>query len=186
MSRASSPPEKACCCTVASTSGTAQAAPISGAFDLIDHFGHAVNERSYGDRHLLVFFGFTHCAVVCPRELEKLDRALRLLGPLASAIQPLYITVDPARDDPATMCRYLSKLSAGFVGLTGTAEQVEAAKRSYRVFAQAVQDASAPGGYAVPHTAFAYLMAPGGRYKAHFSESLDAEAVAQRIRGHLG
>lgn len=162
-----------------------QSAPISGVFDLIDHFGHAVNERSYGDRHLLVFFGFTHCAVVCPRELTKLDGALRLLGPLASAIQPLYVTVDPGRDEPSAMRRYLSQFSADFIGLTGTAEQVEAAKQSYRVFAEPVHDAAAPGGYVVPHTAFAYLMAPGGRYKAHFSDSLDAEVVAQRMRRHL-
>ena len=185
MSRASSPPDRACCCAVASPSDPGQSAPISGVFDLIDHFGHAVNERSYGGRHLLVFFGFTHCAVVCPRELGKLDGALRLLGPLASAIQPLYVTVDPARDDPSAMRRYLSQFSAGFIGLTGTAEQVEAAKKSYRVFAEPVHDAAAPGGYVVPHTAFAYLMAPGGRYKAHFSDSLDAEVVAQRMCRHL-
>jgi protein SCO1/2 len=185
MTRTSSPsPDRACCCAVAPPSAQAQS-PISGAFDLIDHFGRAVNERSYGDRHLLVFFGFTHCAVVCPRELEKLDRALRLLGPLASGVQPLYITVDPARDDPAAMKHFLSRFNAGFVGLTGTAEQVEAAKKSYRVFAKPVEDAAAPGGYAVPHTAFAYLMAPGGRYGAHFPDSLDAETVAQRMRRHL-
>jgi len=186
MNHASSQSDRTCCCAVAPPPEPVRPAPVSGAFDLIDHFGRAVNERSYGDRHLLLFFGFTHCAVVCPRELAKLERALGLLGPLASAIQPLYVTVDPARDDPGAMQRYLSQFGAGFIGLTGTAEQVEAAKKSFRVFAEPVQDAAAPGGYAVPHTAFAYFMAPGGRYKAHFSDSLDAEMVAQRMRRHLG
>ena len=183
MSQHTATPPRSCCC--AAPSDAAEASPVSGAFELVDHFGRPVDERSYGDRHLLVFFGFTHCAVVCPRELRKLGRALELLGPLASRVQPLYVTVDPARDDPPVMRRYLSQYDGGFIGLTGSAEQIDAAKKAYRVFAEAVADDCAPGGYAVPHTAFAYLMAPGGRYEAHFSQALDAESVAQRIGRHL-
>ena len=144
-----------------------------------------MNERSFGERHLLVFFGFTHCAVVCPRELAKLGAALARLGPLAERIQPVYITVDPQRDDPATLRACVARYPGGFLGLTGTIAQVEAAKKSYRVFAQRVDDASAPGGYGVPHTAFAYLMAPGGRYATHVSDALDVDAVAERLRSHI-
>jgi len=172
------------CCSEALPEAV-KAAPVSGTFELVDHFGQPANERSYGDRNLLVFFGFTHCAVVCPRELGKLARVLALLGPLASQVQPLYITVDPARDDPPTLQRYLSKYDGGFVGLTGRADQVEAAKTAYRVFAERVMDDQAQSGYVVPHTALAYFMAPGGRYLAHFSAALDAEAIAQRIARHL-
>jgi protein SCO1/2 len=160
-------------------------APIDGRFDLVDHFGQPVNERSFGDRHLLVFFGFSHCAVVCPRELAKLGAALERLGPLAKRIQSLYITVDPQRDDPRTMQAYVARYPGGFVGLTGTPRQVEAAKKSYRVFAEPVQDTSAPGGYVVPHTAFAYLMAPGGHYEAHLSDALDVDTVVERLRQHI-
>jgi protein SCO1/2 len=165
--------------------GAGRPAPIAGTFELIDHFGQPVDERSYGDRHLVVFFGFTHCAVVCPREFAKLARALELLGPLASRLQPLYVTVDPARDDPAAVRRFLAQFPGGFVGLTGSEEQIEAAKKSYRIFAAAVDDPAAPGGYVVPHTAFTYLMGPGGRYAMHFPEVLDAETIAEKIRAHL-
>jgi protein SCO1/2 len=184
----STPTSMRSCCgsTDNASTHTARPAPIAGCFELIDHFGQPVNERSYGDRHLLVFFGFTHCTVVCPRELGKLGRALGLLGPLAARVQPLYVTVDPARDDPAAMRRFLSQYPGGFIGLTGSAEQVEAAKRAFRIFASPVEDKAAPGGYVVPHTAFTYLMGPGGRYEAHFSEVLDADAVADRIRQRLG
>ena len=174
------------CCGGASTSDRVHPPYIGGTFDLVDHFGRPVNERSYGDLHLLVFFGFTHCQVVCPRELGKLGRALGLLGKLASRVQALYVTVDPARDDPPTMQRYLSKYDGGFLGLTGSAEQVEAAKKAYRVFAEPVADASVPGGYVIPHTALAYFMAPGGRYATHFAAALDAETIARRMREHLG
>jgi protein SCO1/2 len=184
----SAPSTRSCCCGGGSKppAGNGRPAPIAGAFELIDHFGQPVNERSYGDRHLLVFFGFTHCAVVCPRELGKLGRALELLGPLASRLQPLYITVDPARDDPGTMRRFLAQFAGGFVGLTGSAEQIEAAKKSYRIFAAPLDEPAAPSGYVVSHTAFTYLMRPGGRYEAHFPEVIGAESIAGKIRARLG
>ncbi|VTU24405.1 SCO1/SenC [Variovorax sp. PBS-H4] len=174
----------ACCCGSA-PARPERTAPIDGRFDLVDHFGRPVDERSFGDRHLLVFFGFSHCAVVCPRELSKLGAALERLGPLADRVQPLYVTVDPQRDDPCAMQACVARYPGGFLGLTGTPEQVAAAKKSYRVFAEPVPDANAPGGYVVPHTAFAYLMAPGGRYLAHLPDALDLDAVAERLRQHL-
>lgn len=190
MMQNSTEPGRTCSCGASSARAgeaavASRPAPIDGRFELIDHFGQPVNERSFGDRHLLVFFGFTHCAVVCPRELAKLGAALEKLGPLAERIQALYITVDPQRDDPAAMRAYVARYPGGFVGLTGTPAQVEAAKKSYRVFAQPVEDANAPGGYVVPHTAFAYLMAPGGRYETHLSDALDVDAVVERLRQHL-
>jgi protein SCO1 len=190
MAQNSTKPLRACC----GGAGNAQAAqpmstrppPIDGRFDLVDHFGNPVNERSFGNRYLLVFFGFSHCAVVCPRELAKLGAAMERLGPLAECIQPLYITVDPQRDDAGTMQAYVARYPGGFIGLTGTAGQVEAAKKSYRVFAEPVQDANARGGYVVPHTAFAYLMAPGGRYATHLPDALGVDAVVERLRAHVG
>jgi hypothetical protein len=77
--------------------------------DVVDQFGQPVNERSFGPRHLLVLFGFSHCAVVCPRELSKLGAALGLLGPSADPIQPLYITVDPARDSAQVLGTHLAR-----------------------------------------------------------------------------
>jgi protein SCO1/2 len=187
---ASRPPTSStgsCCCGGAAQrdADSRRRPPIAGTFELIDHFGQPVNERSYGDRHLLVFFGFTHCAVVCPRELDKLGRALDLLEPLASRLQPLYITVDPARDDPGAMRRFLARFPGGFIGLTGSTEQIEAAKKSYRVFAEPADDPAAPGGYVVPHTAFTYLMGPGGRYEMHFPDILSAETIAEKLRARL-
>jgi len=182
-------PLRACCGGAsASQAGQARAgrpAPITGSFELVDHSGRAVTERSFGDRYLLVFFGFTHCAVVCPRELSKLGSALARLGPLAERIQPLYITVDPSRDDPETMRGYVARYPGGFVGLTGTPEQLAAAKKAFRVFAEPVADAGAPGGYVVPHTAIAYLMAPGGRYQSHLPDALDVDAVVERLRQQI-
>lgn len=170
------------CCGGAPKATPKMPPSVTGAFDLVDHFGCPVTERSYGDKYLLVFFGFSHCAVVCPRELSKLGGALASLGKRATRVQPLYITVDPERDHPETLRQYVARFEGGFIGLTGTAAQIEAAKQSFRVFAERVADDTVPGGYVVPHTAFAYLLAPGGAYKAHFPGALDEQAVAVRLR----
>ena len=133
-----------------------------------------------------MYFGFTHCRVVCPRSLAKLSVVLNRLGDAAAAIKPLYITVDPARDTPEVMRGYLERDSPRFTGLTGTDDEIEAAKRSFRVFAARKADAEDPDGYAVPHTAIAYLMGREGEYLAHFTDAVDEDAIVERIGTHIG
>jgi len=169
------------CCRPAAE---APRASVGGSFELTDHDGARVDASSFGDRWLLVFFGFTHCRIVCPRELAKIDAALQRLGERAARIQPLYVTVDPERDDPPTMRAYLRQHPA-FVGLTGTRDEIDAVKQRFRVFARKTDDADAPGGYVVPHTAIAYLAAPGGRVVDHFGDALDAERLAERLRPYV-
>jgi protein SCO1/2 len=157
---------------------------VGGYFLLDDHDGGRVDAFSFGERLMLLFFGFTNCAVVCPRELAKIDAALDQLGDEATRIQPLYVTIDPARDSPSVLSAYL-KNRPRFIGLTGTNAEIDAIKKSFRVFAERRDDASAPDGYVVPHTSIAYLAAPGGQVVAHFAESLGASDLAVRLRTRL-
>jgi protein SCO1/2 len=162
---------------------TPSGAPIHPAFDLVDHDGRSVTPAAFAGRFVLVFFGFTHCRVVCPRELGKLSRALERLGPAVDRIQALYISVDPERDTPAVMKTFLEARFPRFLGLTGAREQVEAAKRSFRVFTQRRDDPAAPGGYDVPHTAIAYVLDRQGRYLAHFLDVATEDQLVQRLGG---
>lgn len=171
-----------CHCCLPAPSGSAPA--IGGYFLLASHHGRRVDAFSFGTRLLLLLFGFTHCAVVCPRELRKLEAALDQLGPLAARVQPLYVTVDPERDLPGTLQAYLQPYSR-FIGLTGTRAEIDDARRSFRVFAEQRSDGQAPGGYTVAHTTGAYLATPGGQVVAHFMDSLDATTLAQRLRDLL-
>jgi protein SCO1/2 len=169
-----------CCNPAAQTSTPA----VGGYFLLNSHEGKRVDAFSFGDRLMLLFFGFTNCALVCPRELAKIDSALDQLGELAEKIQPLYVTVDPERDAPKTLLDYL-KNRPRFIGLTGSRAEIEATKRSFRVFAERREDAQAPGGYVVPHTTISYLAAPGGQVLAHFVDSIDAGELAKRLLAKL-
>jgi protein SCO1/2 len=160
---------------------TPTAAP-GGHFDLTDHHGNPVTPESYRGRPLMVFFGFTHCAEVCPRVLRRNTGALTLLGTDADRIQPLYVSVDPERDTPEVMRRYLADTHPRYTGLTGTRDQVRAAMAAYRVFAHRVDEAD---GYAMPHTSFTYLMDEEGRYVTYFPDTLTAEDLAARLREYL-
>ncbi|MEA2625894.1 MAG: hypothetical protein QOD06_1939 [Candidatus Binatota bacterium] len=153
-----------------------------GEFHLIDHHGVEVSDATYHGRHALVFFGFTHCKVVCPRALGRLTRVLDALGPLAEQIRPLYVTVDPERDSPEVMRAFLERSYPRFTGLTGSRPQIDAAKRAFRVFARRTADPDDPDGYAVPHSAITYVLDPDGRYTTHFTDAVDEREMTERLR----
>ncbi|MEU9336532.1 SCO family protein [Streptomyces sp. NPDC048290] len=153
-------------------------------FALIHHHGTPVTERSYRGKWLLVFFGFTHCKMVCPRALSKLTLVLDELGELADEVCPLYVTVDPARDTPAALREFLEPYPR-YTGLTGSVEAIEGTKREFRVFARRKDDPDDPDGYSVPHTAITYLLSPEGEYVAHFPDALTTEEVTARLQSLL-
>ncbi|MGO4713355.1 SCO family protein [Bradyrhizobium sp. 2TAF24] len=154
---------------------------IGGSFCLIDHDGRDVSDETYHGHYALMFFGFTHCRVVCPRALTKLSAVLDSLGPLAGRIRALYVTVDPERDTPDAMRAFLQPYPR-FTGLTGSREQIDRIKAAFRVFAQRVDDAAGNADYTVPHTAITYVMDPEGRLVSHLIDALSAEEIATRLR----
>jgi protein SCO1/2 len=140
-----------------------------------------VTEQEFRGRYQLVFFGFTHCRGVCPRALSRITAVLDDIGDLSEQIQPLYVSVDPARDTPEVMRTFLQTYPK-FLGLTGSAGEAEAARSEFRVFAARREDPDDPDGYAVPHSALTYLIDTDGRYVTHFPDVVEASRVAERLR----
>ncbi len=171
------PPERA-----VTSSGTAL---IGGPFSLVDHRGQAVTDRDYRGRYMLVQFGYTHCPDMCPLELQNMTEALDLLGPEARAVQPLFITIDPARDTVGVMATYVANFHDSLVGLTGSGEQVAAAAKVYRVFYRRAEPGDGAGNgdenYLLDHSTPIYLMDRQGRYLAHFSPATTPQQMADRL-----
>ena len=164
----------------------ARAADIGGPFTLTDHHGNAVTEASYPGKYLLVFFGYTYCPEVCPTTLSTMADALDILGDDAVKVRPLFVSVDPERDTPEQLAMYVRHFNPRLIGLTGTAEQVAAAAQVYRVYYRKVEEKGAAADeYLMDHTAIAYLMGPDGAFKVHFSQNVDAETMARRIKEFL-
>src|ERR1700735_1280717 len=79
---------------------------VGGPFSLIDGDGHAVTDQTYRGKFMLVYFGYTYCPDVCPTTLSAVADAMDKLGPAASQVRPVFITIDPARDTPSVVKQF--------------------------------------------------------------------------------
>jgi protein SCO1/2 len=160
------------------SSGTAL---IGGPFSLTGTDGKTVTDQDFRGRHMLVFFGFTHCPEICPAELQVIAQALDKLGDKAKTVVPVFITLDPERDTPKVMAEFVKSFGPNFVGLTGTPDQIAAAAKAYRIAYTKIEDKDSPGDYSIDHSALAYLMDPQGRYLAHFAYGTSADEMAGKL-----
>ena len=157
---------------------------IGGPFALVDHKGNAVTDRDFRGRYLLLFFGYANCPGVCPIGLRAMTEAFDLLGPKRGAVLPVLITVDPERDTVASLGPALAKIHPRLIGLTGTPEQLAAARRVYKVGAQATgRDLS--GGALFEHGTFIYLMGPDGKFLSLYPPVIDPAALAAAIARYM-
>ena len=161
-----------------------QGLALGGPFRLVDHTGRAVTEADFAGRFMLVYFGFTYCPDVCPTELGTIAAAIDLLEGQGERVVPALITIDPERDTPAALADYVTRFHPRMIGLTGTAEQVAAVARAYRVFYAKVNRPEMTQ-YLMDHSSFIYLVGPDARVRALFRPESAPETIAQAIRGQL-
>ena len=147
-------------------------------FELRDDRGQA---WSFDDQPgaVVLFFGYTHCPDTCPLTLAKLSRALTQAGPAGDDISVAFVTVDPARDTPAVLHEYLSPFGSRFVGLTGTASQIEAVERSYHVWAAKLPSKTGGYGYNEAHSSTIFFI-DRSRNIASLHDPTDSEAELVR------
>lgn len=157
--------------------------PIGGAFTLIDQDGKTVTEKSWPNKYLLIYFGFTHCPDICPLGLSKMNEALQALPEKQrDLIQPILITVDPERDTPESLKTYVGLFNERLVGLTGTVEQIEHIKKLYRVFAEKQGDGK---DYMVNHSGFTYFMTPQNELALVFAHETSPDDMTKQIGDYL-
>jgi protein SCO1/2 len=168
---------------------------VGGPFALIDPAGETVRSDDFAGRHMLIFFGYTYCPDVCPLALQKMSMALDILTAEdvdLTPLQPIFITIDPARDDPAVMGEYVAAFHPDLIGLTGSAEAIAEVTKAYRVYygrsAGAVSEepgAEDSAEYMMDHSSVLYLMGPDGRYVDHFNSLATPDDIAARLRSIL-
>jgi len=154
---------------------------VGGPFTLTDHTGKRVTDQDFRGRFMLVFFGFTYCPDVCPTALQVMAAALEKIGSKAEQITPVLITVDPERDTPEQMAMYVKSFHPRLVGLTGSPEEIAAVAKAYRVYFKRVADPKSSGGYTMDHSAIIYVMGPDGAFRTHFTYTVNADAMAERL-----
>ena len=146
---------------------------------LADQEGRPFDLASLRGRPVLVFFGYTHCPDVCPTTLADVRDALKLID---GGVGVVFVTIDPARDDAAAMKQYVDYYQAGFFGLTGSDDEIRAAAGAWGVSYAKVETGSASG-YAMAHTADAFLVDAEGRLRHKIWFGAGPEIIAARVNG---
>jgi protein SCO1 len=159
------------------------ASVIGGTFHLVDQNGKPFSDQDMKGKPYLVFFGYTHCPDICPTTLFEMSQLFRKLGPDASRVGALFITVDPARDTQSVLKDYLSSFDPHLRGLTGDQKAIDQVMRDYRVYAKKVPVEG--GDYSMDHSAIIYLMDKDGHFVAPFNLQRTVDAEATDLRRYL-
>jgi protein SCO1/2 len=159
---------------------------VKGNFELIDQQGQSVTEHSFDGKLRLVFFGFTRCPDICPTTLFEVARAMRRLGDDASDVQPIFISVDREHDTPERLAIYVAAFHPSMVGLTGSAQQMDAVAEAFNV-TYGVEPGSdgAEGPDSVFHSSYLFLMDRQGGFLDVLGYGSKADAIEARLREYF-
>ena len=154
---------------------------VKGEFSLTDvKTGEAATQRSYDGRIRLVFFGFTHCTVVCPTGLMLMSDLVKELESQDIEIVPIFITIDPKRDTAERLAGYLQNFDERIVGLRGGDDATRAAMKSFRIEAPKIEVKSETD-YQFDHPTLIMLMDREGRYVKSIPSSGAADELAKQL-----
>jgi len=156
-------------------------APIGGALALVDQDGRRVSNDTLKGRYRLMYFGYSFCPDVCPVDVQRLAQGLTRFeardAARAAKVQPVFVTIDPARDTSAALKTFVAAFHPRLIGLTGSAAAIDGAKRAFRVYA-ARGEGTDDKNYLMDHSAFIYLMDPDGLPIMYFERGDSADAIA--------
>ena len=162
-----------------------EGAKLGGPFTLTDQDGRQVSNSQFDGRYRLIYFGFTYCPDVCPVDLQNIGQALRQLEKsdpeVAARVQPIFISVDPARDTPPVLKQYVAAFHPRLIGLTGSEERVAQVAKQHGVF-YAKGERSGPNDYMVDHSRIALLFGPKGEPIAILPHDKGADAIAEELK----
>jgi protein SCO1/2 len=142
-----------------------QGATMGGPFTLTDQNGRRVSDRDFAGKYRLVYFGYTFCPDVCPVDMQAIGAGLRRFEAdqpaRAARVQPIFISVDPARDTPQVLRQFVAAFHPRLIGLTGSEAEIAQVAREYRIYYERGEP-GAGGSYTVDHTRMAVLYGPQG------------------------
>eukprot|EP00877_Chromochloris_zofingiensis_P010364 jgi/Chrzof1/5581/Cz16g08020.t1 len=159
-------------------------AAVGGPFSLIDQDGKPFTHANLLGNFNVLYFGFTHCPDICPDELEKLAAAVDLIEKqTGKKVQPIFISIDPARDTAKKVKAYVGEFHPRLIGLTGSEEAVKSMSKAYRVYFHKTGDD--PNDYLVDHSIIMYLVDPEGEFVTFYGKNFSAQQLADSIGEHM-
>lgn len=126
---------------------------------------------------MLVFFGFINCPDICPTTLSEVAYVMEGLGDDAADVQPIFISIDPARDTTTALSEFVPLFDANIIGLTGTPDQITATSETFPIFFERIEEAAAPDGYTMGHTSHLFLFDPQAGFATSWPYGTTAEEI---------
>jgi protein SCO1/2 len=146
--------------------------------------GHDGKPRSLGDfrgKLVVLFFGYTHCPDICPTTLADAAAALKTMGADAARVQVLFVTVDPERDTPEVLAKYVPAFDPAFLGLWGDEAATQRAAKEFKIFYEK-RAGGAAGAYTIDHSAQSYILDAQGRLRLVIRHDRIAQDLAADLR----
>ena len=154
-------------------------APYGRSLELADHTGKPRRLEDFRGKAVVLFFGFTHCPDICPTTLADIAAAVRSLGSDSERVQVLMVSVDPERDTPESLAKYVTAFDPRFIGLRGDLDATKKVANEFKIyFAKRNTGAS----YSVDHSAQSYVIDPQGRLRLLVRHDRIAQDLAADLR----
>ena len=150
---------------------------------LKDQNNRVFSREDFTGKWSFVFFGYTYCPDICPMTLATLvgvNNQLKGQADQAADYQVIFVSVDPDRDTTDVLARYLEYFDKGFVGVTGSKDQIDAVARQFGA-GYVKEPETAPGQYLISHTSSIFLIDPEARLTASFSPPHDPATIARQF-----
>ncbi len=157
--------------------------PFGVPFTLVAQNGQPITEKAFQNKPTALFFGFTHCPEVCPTTLFELNGWLHQVDPDGTKMNAYFITVDPERDPPELLGRYVSNVTDRVTGISGDPGKIADVVKGFRVYARKVPvDEKDPNGdYTMDHTASVFLLNKGGRFAGTIAYGENPDAAMKKL-----
>ena len=156
---------------------------VGGPFTLLDQTGKKRSLAEFKGQVVLIYFGYMSCPDICPTDLINLAGLLKRLGKESEQVQAIFITLDPARDTPELIGKYVQYFDKRILGLRGTEQQTKEVATKYKTFYEKISLKS--NQYVIDHTAFIYIVNRAGKYLAFFPPGTSPERMEVMVREAL-
>ncbi len=157
-------------------------ADFGKALALTGHDGKPRTLADFRGKVVVLFFGFTHCPDVCPTTLADAAGVMKRLGKDAERVQVLMVTVDPERDTPEVLAKYVPAFDPRFLGLYGDAAATQRAAKEFKIF---YEKRNAGASYSIDHSGQSYVIDPQGRLRLFVRHDRIAQDLAEDLRALL-
>lgn len=149
---------------------------------LPDQRGHPFRLSEQQGRIQLIFFGFTNCPDVCPTALAELAAVRKKLGNDAQKIQVVFVSVDPERDTPERLGRYVDSFDTGTIALHGTQDELNRIYQDYGVMAVRRDLPDSALKYTMDHTASVYIIDQKGNWRGMISHGAPIDDIVSDLQ----